>query len=303
MSVQISDLSKIYSQQKAIDHVTFEAKKGQILGFLGPNGAGKSTTMKIITCFLPPTSGKVSVCGYDIEKNSIEVRKKIGYLPEHNPLYKDMFVKEYLSFVADVYLIPNKQKRISELIEMTGLGLEQNKLIASLSKGYKQRVGLAQAIIHDPEVLILDEPTSGLDPNQLIEIRKLIRTLGKEKTVIFSTHIMQEVESLCDRVVIINKGKIVANDTVDKLKNLTEIQSIVTVQFLENVTEKMLYSITGVRQVHKITENKFQLFSAAEQDIRPNISNFAAQNKLTLLEILKEKSSVEDVFQSFTNPI
>ncbi len=303
MSVQISDLSKIYSQQKAIDHVTFEAKKGQILGFLGPNGAGKSTTMKIITCFLPPTSGKVSVCGYDIEKNSIEVRKKIGYLPEHNPLYKDMFVKEYLSFVADVYRVPNKQKRISELIEMTGLGLEQNKLIASLSKGYRQRVGLAQAIIHDPEVLILDEPTSGLDPNQLIEIRKLIRTLGKEKTVIFSTHIMQEVESLCDRVVIINKGKIVANDTVDKLKNLSEIQSIVTVQFVENVTEKMLLNIAGVRRVQKITENKFQLFSAAEQDIRPNISNFAAQNKLTLLEMLKEKSSVEDVFQSFTNPI
>ena len=300
MSVKINNLTKEYGEKKAIDGVTFEAKRGEILGFLGPNGAGKTTTMKIISCFLPQNSGTVSVCGFDTVKNSLEVRRKIGYLPEHNPLYRDMFVKEYLTFVADVYGVENKRKRIADLIEMTGLGTEQNKTINSLSKGYRQRVGLAQAIIHDPEVLILDEPTSGLDPNQLIEIRRLIRELGKEKTVIFSTHIMQEVEALCDRVVIINKGKIVANDSVAGLQKITRGNNIVTVQFLEKIEIKELKAIKKVKEVVKIDDYKYQLIADMDTDIRPDVSNFAVKHFLTLVEMRKEKSSVEDIFQFLT---
>lgn len=217
MSIVVKSLSKTYGSQKAVDEISFEASPGKILGFLGPNGAGKSTTMKMLTCFLPQTNGEASVCGFDIATQSLEVRKRIGYLPESNPLYHEMYVKEFLHFVADSYQILNKKERILEVIGLTGLDKEQHKKIGQLSKGYKQRVGLAQAIIHNPEVLILDEPTSGLDPNQLIEIRKLIKDLGKTKTVILSTHIMQEVEAICDEVIIINKGKIVANDSLDGL--------------------------------------------------------------------------------------
>jgi ABC-2 type transport system ATP-binding protein len=217
LSIIVKSLSKTYGTQKAVDEISFEAKKGRILGFLGPNGAGKSTTMKMLTCFLPQTNGFASVGGFDISSQSIEVRKRIGYLPESNPLYHEMYVKEFLNFVADSYQIQNKKERILEVIGLTGLEKEQNKKIDQLSKGYKQRVGLAQAIIHNPEVLILDEPTSGLDPNQLIEIRKLIKELGKTKTVILSTHIMQEVEAICDDVIIIYKGKIVANNTLNGL--------------------------------------------------------------------------------------
>jgi ABC-2 type transport system ATP-binding protein len=207
MSVKVNELTKIYGTQKAVDQVSFEAKKGEVLGFLGPNGAGKTTTMKVITCFIPQTSGEVTVCGFDVEKESMEVRKRIGYLPEHNPLYKEMYVKEYLRFIGGMHKIKNLNSRIDEMIQMTGLEREQHKLIGTLSKGYRQRVGLAQAMIHDPEVLILDEPTSGLDPNQMAEVRQLIKDIGQEKTVVFSTHIMQEVQKLCDRVIIINKGK------------------------------------------------------------------------------------------------
>ena len=217
MSIIVKSLSKTYGSQKAVDDISFEAKSGKILGFLGPNGAGKSTTMKILTCFLPQTSGFASVSGFDVSTQSLEVRKRLGYLPESNPLYHEMYVKEFLNFVSDTYQITNKKERILEVIGLTGLEKEQHKKIGQLSKGYKQRVGLAQAIIHNPEVLILDEPTSGLDPNQLIEIRKLIKDLGKTKTVILSTHIMQEVEAICDEVIIINKGKIVANDTLNGL--------------------------------------------------------------------------------------
>lgn len=217
MSIVVKSLSKTYGSQKAVDEISFEASAGKILGFLGPNGAGKSTTMKMLTCFLPQTNGEASVCGFDIATQSLEVRKRIGYLPESNPLYHEMYVKEFLHFVADSYQIQNKKERILEVIGLTGLDKEQHKKIGQLSKGYKQRVGLAQAIIHNPEVLILDEPTSGLDPNQLIEIRKLIKDLGKTKTVILSTHIMQEVEAICDEVIIINKGKIVANNSLNGL--------------------------------------------------------------------------------------
>ena len=218
MSIQVDTLTKTYLSQNAIDAISFSAEAGRVLGFLGPNGAGKSTTMKILTCFIPQTSGKASVCGFDVVTNPLDVRNNIGYLPEHNPLYLDMYVKEALGFMADIYKIPNKQHRIKEVIEQTGLGDEQHKKIGTLSKGYRQRVGLAQAIIHNPKVLILDEPTSGLDPNQIIGIRNLVKELGKTKTVILSTHIMQEVEAICDDVIIINKGKVVANDTLETLK-------------------------------------------------------------------------------------
>jgi len=219
LSISVQQLSKNYGSQKAVDEISFEASPGKILGFLGPNGAGKSTTMKMLTCYLPQTSGKAFVCGFDISNDSLQVRKNIGYLPESNPLYHDMYVREFLYFVGNTYHLQNLKSKIEEVILATGLEKEQHKKIGQLSKGYKQRVGLAQAIIHDPKVLILDEPTSGLDPNQLIEIRKLIKELGKTKTVIFSTHIMQEVEAICDEVIIINKGKIVANNS---LKGLLE---------------------------------------------------------------------------------
>jgi ABC-2 type transport system ATP-binding protein len=219
LSISVQQLSKNYGSQKAVDEISFEASPGKILGFLGPNGAGKSTTMKMLTCYLPQTSGKAFVCGFDIANDSLQVRKNIGYLPESNPLYHDMYVREFLYFVGNTYHLQNLKAKVEEVILATGLEKEQHKKIGQLSKGYKQRVGLAQAIIHDPKVLILDEPTSGLDPNQLIEIRKLIKDLGKTKTVILSTHIMQEVEAICDEVIIINKGKIVANNS---LKGLLE---------------------------------------------------------------------------------
>lgn len=219
MSIIATDITKIYGKQKALDSVSLEIGAGEVVGLLGPNGAGKSTMMKIISCFLPPTSGEASVDGFDIFEQGIEVKKRVGYLPENNPLYLDMYVREYLSFLAGIHKIGRKKKsRINEIIDITGLGLEQNKKIGALSKGYRQRVGLAQALLHDPSVLILDEPTSGLDPNQLLEIRSLIQDIGKEKTILFSTHIMQEVEAICDRAVIINLGKIVADDTISSLK-------------------------------------------------------------------------------------
>ncbi len=218
MSISVSNLSKDYSGQRAVDGISFEASAGKVLGFLGPNGAGKSTTMKILTCFIPQTSGTAKVCGFDVNEAPVEVRKNIGYLPEHNPLYLEMYVKEALGFICDIHQIANKQERIREVIDLTGLGNEQFKKIGALSKGYRQRVGLAQAILPDPGVLILDEPTSGLDPNQVVGIRSLIRELGKTKTVILSTHIMQEVEAVCDQVIIINKGKIVADGGLNELR-------------------------------------------------------------------------------------
>ncbi|WP_256011353.1 ATP-binding cassette domain-containing protein [Desertivirga xinjiangensis] len=226
MSVKVEQLTKVYGEQKAVDQISFTAHAGRVLGFLGPNGAGKSTTMKIVSCFIPPTAGRASLCGFDVAKDPMEVRRNLGYLPEHNPLYLDMYVKESLSFIANIHQLANKKRRIDEVIELTGLRAEQHKKIGALSKGYRQRVGLAQAMIHDPQVLILDEPTSGLDPNQLIEIRNLIKTLGETKTVILSTHIMQEVEAICDDVVIINKGKVVANQELVGLKNTHKNQSL-----------------------------------------------------------------------------
>lgn len=300
MSVSVQHLSKVYEQQKAVNDISFEVKKGEILGFLGPNGAGKTTTMKIITCFIPQTSGKVEVCGYDVASAPMEVRQRIGYLPEHNPLYKDMYIKEYLTFVAGLHKIKNKKQRIDEMIEMTGLEREQRKLIGTLSKGYRQRVGLAQAMIHNPDVLILDEPTSGLDPNQLAEIRRLIKQIGEEKTVIFSTHIMQEVQAICDRVVIINKGEKVADDPIETLQARISGETLITVEFKEKINQQLFNNIAAVNAFKNIGNNRWQLTTPSDKDVRADIFQFAVQNQLTILELFREQLSVEDVFQKLT---
>lgn len=247
MSIKVDHLLKVYGVQKAVDHISFEVKQGEIVGFLGPNGAGKSTTMKMITGYLQPDGGKIEVCGITVEGEGLSTKKKIGYLPELNPLYQDMYVREYLEFVAGMHQVASPKQRIEEVIQLTGLTPEANKLIEQLSKGYKQRVGLAAALIHNPEVLILDEPTTGLDPNQIIEIREVIRKLGKEKTILFSTHILQEVEALCDRVIIINKGGIVANATLQELLDspLPETTNIVSLQPQARSLEYVFRALTG----------------------------------------------------------
>ncbi len=299
MSVIVSGLSKQFGEQWAVNEVSFEANSGQVLGFLGPNGAGKTTTMKMITSYIPPTKGVVSVCGHDTIASPLEVNERIGYLPEHNPLYKDMYVREYLGFVGGIHKIANKKKRIDELIEMTGLEVEQHKLIGALSKGYRQRVGLAQAMIHDPEVLILDEPTSGLDPNQLVGIRSLIKQLGKEKTVIFSTHIMQEVQAVCDRVLIINQGRIVADDPIDVLRQKAVGNNILMVEFKQQVDSAKLSNIEGISEVSK-KDKEWQLIAPKGKDVREAVFAFAVANQLTILEMRRELSSVEDVFHQLT---
>ena len=300
MSVIVENLTKIYGTQHAVDNISFEAKKGEILGFLGPNGAGKSTTMKMLTCFIPQSSGKASVCGFDVEKEPMEVRKKIGYLPENNPLYRDMYVQEYLLFIAGLHKVANKKAIVDEMIERTGLLPERHKIINALSRGYKQRVGLAQAMLHNPEVLILDEPTSGLDPNQLVDIRSLILELGKEKTVIFSSHIMQEVQALCDRVIIINRGKLVANDSIEDLRKKVAGEVIITVEFQGNVQASSLQKIKGVNTVKALNNNSFQLITSFDDDIRPDIFRFAVEKNLPLLEMHREISTIEDIFQKLT---
>ncbi len=300
MSVKVTQLVKTYDAQRAVDGISFEARKGEVLGFLGPNGAGKTTTMKIVTGYLPQTEGKVEVCGFDVNQNSLESRARIGYLPEQNPLYKEMYVREYLAFTAGLHKVQNVAKRVDEMVERTGLSSHRHKQIGELSKGYRQRVGLAQAMLHDPEVLILDEPTSGLDPNQIIEIRQLIKDLGKEKTVILSTHILGEVEAVCDRAIIINKGKLVADAPIQELKQQFSGQSIVTAEFAEKVDKKLLENISNVRSVKSLGHNKWHLESDSKHDVRPEVFGFAVSHKLTLLELHKEVFSVEDVFQQLT---
>jgi len=300
MSVKINQLTKIYGQQRAVDNLSFSVEKGEILGFLGPNGAGKTTTMKILTCFIPQTEGTAEVCGYDTAKSPMEVRSQIGYLPEHNPLYKDMYVREYLRFVAGLHKLKKARSRVDEMIEQTGLTLEQNKLIGALSKGYRQRVGLAQAMLHDPQVLILDEPTSGLDPNQLVEIRQLIKNIGDEKTVIFSTHIMQEVQAICDRVLIINKGKAVANEKIDALQSIVSSALTIAVEFKEKATADLLEKIDGVKSAKNIANGRWELLVEDQRDIREAIFKFAVNNNLTLLGMQKQERSVENVFQELT---
>jgi ABC-2 type transport system ATP-binding protein len=301
MSVEVVNLTKIFNQQKAVNDITFSVRKGEILGFLGPNGAGKSTTMKMATTYLPPTSGRVLINGIDVIKDPLSVRKIIGYLPEHNPLYLDMYIKEYLEFVASLHGIKGRslKSKIQDIIAMTGLELEKRKKIGQLSKGYRQRVGLAQAMIHDPEVLILDEPTSGLDPNQIIEIRELIKNFSKQKTVIFSTHIMQEVQAMCDRVVIIDRGEIVADDNVENLKGKPSNQQVVTVEFEAAPDIDIFKNIKGIRNL-ELEGNKVKLFVDPDMDIRSDIFKLATERNLSLIGLHKEDASLENIFQQLT---
>ncbi len=300
MSILVKNITKLFGEQKALSDVSFSVGSGEIVGFLGPNGAGKSTMMKIITCFLPPTSGEVKVCGYDVLEQSIDVRSRVGYLPEHNPLYLDMYIKEYLQYVCGIYKITDTQKQIKNLIDQTGLGIEQHKKIGALSKGYRQRVGLAQALIHNPDVLILDEPTTGLDPNQIVEIRNLIKEVGKEKTVMLSTHIMQEVKAICDRVIIINKGQIVADEKADAIQRKGEAQQVVKVEFDKPISLSKLKEIPGVLKVNENKPGFYNVYSGGKSDIRPLIFKMAVENGLTVLSQTLEEQSLEDVFRKLT---
>lgn len=303
MSISVKHLSKYYGKQAAVNNISFESKKGEILGFLGPNGAGKSTTMKMITSFIPPSEGDITVCGLDIKKHAIEVRKKIGYLPENNPLYLDMYVKEYLHFVGRIYKIDNISSRVDEIIILVGLQKEQHKVIGMLSKGYRQRVGLAQAIIHDPEVLILDEPTSGLDPNQLVEIRDLIKKIGKEKTVMLSTHIMQEVEAICDRIIIINNGQLVADGKASDLQHRMDAETnsqVVYVEFETEISRNRLAKYPNIQRVEAINDTTFVIKSEVQTDLRKSIAEFAKKEDVLILTIRKEEKTLEEVFKSYT---
>lgn len=312
MSIQVKNLSKYYGNTLAVDDISFEVNKGDILGFLGPNGAGKSTTMKIITTYLPPTTGTVEIDGYNVESSSLEVRRKIGYLPEQNPLYMDMVVSDYLDYIAalDGVSKDNIKKKRDEMIDTCGLKEMRKKVIGELSKGYKQRVGLAQAMINNPEVLIMDEPTSGLDPNQIIEIRNLIKKLGKQKTVILSTHILSEVQATCNRIIIINKGKIVADDSPEDLKVQTKGQSIVTLEILKSGCDKnlLINELRNLRNVNKVDFSRetdesfiFVVYGDKNSDLRPSISGKVNDLKTVLLSMQAKQSSLEDVFRDLTN--
>lgn len=301
MSLLLDNISKIYGDQKALNNVSFSADKGEIIALLGPNGAGKSTSMKILSCFLQSDEGTAMVCGFDVKENPQEVKNRLGYLPENNPLYFDMYVKEYLQFVAEIHKISNKKSRVEEVVELVGLEQEQTKKISQLSKGYKQRVGIAQAIIHDPEVLILDEPTSGLDPNQLVEVRNLIQKLGTEKTVILSTHIMQEVEAICDRVVVINKGEIVADKATSAFVTAPTDQAIITIELMNGIDAAIFQKIHGVQDIKKIGNKKIKIFSDKSSDIRPQVFDLVVQAGDKLLSMQQEEQAIEDVFKKLTN--
>lgn len=303
MSIQVDNITKLYGKQKALNNVSFEIKSGEIVGFIGPNGAGKSTMMKIICGYLPPSSGKVNVNGFDVAEQSLEVRRHIGYLAEQNPLYPEMYVKEYLEFVGGIYKVKNLQGRISEIIGLTGLDQEQHKKIGALSKGYRQRVGLAQALIHDPAVLVLDEPTTGLDPNQIVEIRNLISEAGKSKTIMLSTHIMQEVEAICHRIIIINKGEIVANNlTQDIYQQTTNSQFTVLVEFNRTLEEGEVQQIPGVDKIRKIGGDSWLVSNIQGKDIREAVFKFAVEKGHSVLSMQKQEKSLEEVFQELTKP-
>ncbi len=300
MSISVSEVSRLFGKQKALNNVSFEIASGEVVGFLGPNGAGKSTMMKIITGYLPQTSGIVKVCGMDVDEDSLEYRKKIGYLPEHNPLYLDMYVKEYLNHIAGIYKLGRQTKsRVEDIIEMTGLVPERTKKIKALSKGYRQRVGLAQALLPDPDVLILDEPTTGLDPNQIIEVRDLIKKVGEQKTVMLSTHIMQEVQAICEKVIIINKGEIVANEMASNLTN-TALKSNyeISCEFLQPVAESFFSTMQEVINVQFINSKTYQI--TAKEDIREMIFDKAVAENLKLITLNQDQKSMEDVFRELT---
>ncbi len=304
MSIKVSGLTKIYDTQKAVDGISFELKKGEIVGFLGPNGAGKSTTMKIITSYLPATSGQAVVCGFDVDAQPMEVRRRVGYLPEANPLYFEMYVREYLEFTAGVHKLGKEsKKRIEEMISVTGLGKEAHKKIGALSKGYKQRVGLAQAMLHNPEVLILDEPTSGLDPNQLVEIRDLIKKLGGEKTVLLSTHIMQEVQAMCSRVIIINNGKIAADDSIEHLKQANTSHGALIVSFEKPVGAALLNELRHLKGHETMGNNSWKMLSDDPDALRKELMQWAVKHDIGISALQAQSGSLEDVFRTLTaNP-
>lgn len=297
MSISVNNLTKIYGTQKAVDGISFKAGKGEIVGFLGPNGAGKSTTMKIITGYLQADEGAAEVCGHTVNDNSNQTKEKVGYLPEANPLYYDMYIREYLDFISNVHAVANKKQKIEEVISQVGLTAEANKKIGQLSKGYKQRVGLAAALIHDPEVLILDEPTSGLDPNQIVEIREVIKKLGKEKTVLFSSHILQEVQAICDRVVIINKGKIVANDTLSNLVGKNHFNTL-RLEIKEVVKEDIFEGIQNISQLNANT----WLFKTDDADrLKRRLIEITLNKNLNIVSLQSESvGSLEDIFRTLT---
>ena len=302
MSIKVEALTKVYETQKAVNNISFELKKGEIVGFLGPNGAGKSTTMKIITGYLPPTSGKATVCGFDVQERPMEVRRRLGYLPEANPLYFEMYVREYLEFSAGIHKLGNdSKKRIEEMIAMTGLGKEAHKKIGALSKGYKQRVGLAQAMLHNPEVLILDEPTSGLDPNQIIEIRDLIKNIGSQKTVLLSTHIMQEVQAMCSRVIIINNGNIVADDSIEHLRQVNTKQDVLVVAFEKGVDPSLLSELKNLERFENTAPNKWMLITNDPEGLRREVMQWAVKHDINISSLQAQTQSLEDVFRKLTN--
>ena len=301
MSISVSQVSKFYGNQKALDQVSFEIGSGELVGFLGPNGAGKSTMMKIITGYLASDGGSVTINGETVETKNVSIRSQIGYLPENNPLYTDLYVREYLEMVAGFYKLPDKKEKVLKMVELTGLKDEQHKKIGALSKGFKQRVGLAQALIHDPAVLILDEPTTGLDPNQLEEVRQLIRTISTNKTVMLSTHIMQEVEAICNRVIIVNKGKLVADGSISQLKAGQFAQKqTVFVEFNKTPEMESLRNISGLRKIEEINPTTFLTESENNTDLRPILFEFAVKNQLGLLTLKEQQQSLENVFQDLT---
>lgn len=301
MSIEVKGLTKNYGEQKAVNDVSFAIGRGEVVGFLGPNGAGKSTTMKIITGYLAADAGQAVVCGIDVKERPLEAKAKIGYLPEANPLYFDMYVREYLNFIADVHKVQNKKQTIGKVIETVGLTPESKKKIGQLSKGYKQRVGLAAALIHDPEVLVLDEPTTGLDPNQILEIRELIRTLGVNKTVIFSSHILQEVEAICDRVVIINKGQLVADDSLTALRSRSNHAATLKVVFREPLEAAWMERLRAVEKVNRITPNEWELVCNNVQEANKQLMELALQHNLNIVSLQSGEQSLEEVFRSLTS--
>lgn len=303
MSIEVRNLLKVYGEQKAVNNISFRVDKGEIVGFLGPNGAGKSTTMKIITGYLRQDAGDAFVSDINVSREPLTTKKKLGYLAEANALYYDMYVKEYLGFVAEIHNIDNKRSRIDKVIELTGLTIESKKKIGQLSKGYKQRVGLAAALIHDPEVLILDEPTSGLDPNQIIEIREVIKQQGKNKTVLFSTHILQEVEALCDRVIIINKGEIVADDKLSNLQKGKKDNHVVRVQFQGSVDRNLFHPLNHVSNVVEVQPYTFTLETSNPESVRKQILELSLQNNLNIVSLHSENQSLEEVFRSLTQNV
>lgn len=301
MSIRVNNLTKIYGTQKAVDDISFKVDKGEIVGFLGPNGAGKSTTMKIITGYLRADEGAAEVCGHTVNDTSNQTKEKVGYLPEANPLYYDMYVREYLDFISNVHVVANKKQKIEEVIGQVGLTVEANKKIGQLSKGYKQRVGLAAALIHDPEVLVLDEPTSGLDPNQIVEIREVIKKLGKEKTVLFSSHILQEVQAICDRVVIINKGKIVADDSLNNLQRSKTGEHVVLVEFKESISVDRLTGLNAVTNIEQLQTTNFKLQTTNPESVRKQLLELSLQNNWNIVSLQTESNSLEEVFRSLTS--